>query len=68
MKWWVDYRDMALLTLYGILATAALAIGGFTTIQARREKTRVRLIAYQADSLMKDWVKRGCAPRTSPLP
>jgi hypothetical protein len=32
-----------------------------------READAVQIIA-RTDSLMKDWVKRGCAPRTQALP
>ena len=68
MKYMVPAWGVILLVLYGFLATAALFIGGFFTVQARREYFRARAYNYQVDSLMKDWVRRGCTPRVSALP
>lgn len=35
-------------------------------LQADRREARAMI--QQADSLMRDWVERGCAPRTKALP
>lgn len=68
MKWWIDHRDFAFLALYGLLATAAFIAGLAFIVIGRRETSRAIQTIQQADSLMRDWVHRGCAPRTQTLP
>lgn len=68
VRYMVPAWGVILLVLYGFLATAVLFVGGFSTVQARREYFRARNYSIQVDSLMKDWVSRGCVPRVSSLP
>jgi len=57
---------------YLLLAQAVallLACGsGLYAFHARREIKNAQAVVARADSLVRDWTKRGCAPRTQKLP
>lgn len=62
-RYMVDARTIWVLLILGgcsILLTISAAI---FTVQAKRETHRARVVVLRADSLLTDWIKRGCIPK-----
>ena len=68
MKYLVEARTvwiLALLACVSILLAGASVVLGWQAYFAKREAKQV---IQRADSLVADWTKRGCAPRSQTLP
>lgn len=68
MRYMVDARTVIVLVL---LASASILLAGASavfTVRAKLETMRARALVVRTDSLWNDWVRRGCAPRTSSVP
>ena len=68
MKYMVPLWGVVLLALLACVSILLAGASAVFTEQAKLETMKARAIAFRADSLMKDWVARGCAPRTQALP
>lgn len=68
MRYLVDARTIWLLSLFAILSILLSGASAVFVVQGRRETQRARAVAQRADSLVKDWVSRGCAPLTKSVP
>lgn len=68
MSWLIDRRDVGLLALLAAVSLALCVLSLGTLVQARHREAVARHVVAEADSLVHDWTKRGCAPRTSALP
>lgn len=68
MKYAVDSRTIWFLALYGVLGLIAFGAGAFLAVRGVVKERRAVVVIQRADSLIADWVSRGCAPRTKALP
>lgn len=64
----VESRTVWFLALYGLLASFTLMAGGFFFVRGVTKERRAVAVIQRADSLMNDWIARGCAPRSKTLP
>ena len=67
-RYLVDARTVVVLGLLGVTSLALAGASAVFTVQAKRENRRAYVVVQRADSIVKDWVSRGCAPRTETLP
>ena len=68
MKYMVPLWGVVLLALLACVSILLAGASAVFTVQAILETMRARAVTERADSLIKDWVARGCAPRTQALP
>lgn len=68
MKYMVPLWGVVLLALLASVSILLAGASAVFTVQAKLETMRARAVVQRADSLVADWVKRGCAPRSQSLP
>ena len=68
MKFLVPAWGVVVLVLLASASILLATASAVFTVQAKLETMRARAMVARADSLVKDWVSRGCAPRTQALP
>lgn len=68
MKYMVPLWGVVLLALLASVSILLAAASAVFTVQAKVETMRARAVVYRADSLVAEWISRGCAPRTSRVP
>jgi hypothetical protein len=66
-RYLVDGRTIVILGLLAITSILLAGASAVFTVQASRRTERAQRIVAEADSLMRDWTARGCAPRTPTL-
>lgn len=68
MKYTVPLWGVVLLALLACVSILLAAASAVFIVRAKAEIVQTQVLADRADSLLNDWVKRGCAPRTQTLP
>lgn len=68
IRWLLDARELILLSLFATVCILLAAASAVFTVQAKLETMRARAVVERADSLVRDWTARGCAPRSKALP
>ena len=68
MKYLVPAWGVVLLVLLACVSILLAAASAVFIVEAKLETMRARAVVYRADSLVAEWVSRGCAPRTSRVP
>lgn len=68
MRWMIERRDVGLLALLALVSLALCALSIGFIVQARHQTRAAQAVVARADSLVNDWIARGCAPRTKALP
>lgn len=68
MRYLVDSRTVWILALLACVSLLLAAGSSFAWVRANRRTAQAVAVIQRADSLMRDWVSRGCAPRTSSVP
>lgn len=63
MTYMVEARTVWLLALLACVSILLAVASGILSIQAVRAKHRAESTVARADSIMTDWVKRGCIPQ-----
>ena len=68
MKWMVDSRTVILIGLLGATSLLLAFGSSLAWVRANKREAQASAVIQRADSLQRDWVRRGCAPRTQALP
>lgn len=68
MRYMVDARTVVLLALLACVSILLAAGSALYGLHARHVVHDAQKVVARADSLVNDWIARGCAPRTKALP
>lgn len=63
MKYTVPAWGVVLLVLLACVSILLAAASAVFTVQAKVETMKARATVHRADSIMADWVQRGCVPK-----
>lgn len=63
-RYMVDSRTIWVLLIFGCCSILLAGASAVFTVQAKGKIKQAQVIVQRADSIIADWTKRGCAPRS----